>query len=703
MKPEYQKTIALTAAAALFIFFAGAAGAGGCLKEETVYAKLAQNGELLSAYVINSFELKTAQTVTDYGNYINISNLTDTKPIEADGDKITLKADAGRFYYQGNLEKAELPWLIRISYTLNGKEMSAKQAAGKSGQLKIRIAISKNPKAEKAFAETFSLQTVVTLNRERFFNIKSEGAIHANSGGKQTLTYTLLPGCEAEYVIHARVQDFSMEGIRFGAALMSADFGVPVMGDISDSLSDLREGVARLDEGASSLASGSSGLRSGMKELRNGAVELKSGAGELADGLGQLDAGAKRAYEGALLLEDGALKLANGLSRLTQSGNELNDGAVNIFQGLIDMANAQLKSYEQALAALGIEIPELTRDNYSLVLENLLGVIGGAAGQKIYNEVKEQITLQATLAAERQMLSDLLAGTGLAGEELEDAVDDAMGDEARKSELLEQAKTLMIRLAAKDYVLSFDPSLSGEALNLAVDSALSDPAVSASLTLQVEQRIRAEIDETVTRLMADPATQQQINDALPLALKNNEQYQSLLNLKFQLDGIAAFCGGVYEYTRGVAEAARGTGKLYFGLNKMSGGIDELNEGASLLCAGAKELENGAGSLYGGADEIYGGMKRLDEGIADLCKGTGEFYEQVSGMNFGSDLDEFIKSVSAPDIVPVSFTDARNTVSGVQFVMMSEEIEAEEADKPEVVSQTPKQKTFWQKLAALFGL
>jgi len=188
-----------------------------------------------------------------------------------------------------------------------------------------------------------------------------------------------------------------------------------------------------------------------------------------------------------------------------------------------------------------------------------------------------------------------------------------------------------------------------------------------------------------------------------LALKNNEQYQSLLNLKFQLDGIAAFCGGVYEYTRGVAEAARGTGKLYFGLNKMSGGIDELNEGASLLCAGAKELENGAGSLYGGADEIYGGMKRLDEGIADLCKGTGEFYEQVSGMNFGSDLDEFIKSVSAPDIVPVSFTDARNTVSGVQFVMMSEEIEAEEADKPEVVSQTPKQKTFWQKLAALFGL
>lgn len=119
-------------------------------KEEVVYAMLSGNGALEGAYVVNSF---TGKDITDYGNHTNIKNLTKTDEIHYENEKISIRTNADKLYYQGNLDvkQTELPWNIDIRYYMDGKEYSADEIAGMSGALKIIITITQNKSCDSSF------------------------------------------------------------------------------------------------------------------------------------------------------------------------------------------------------------------------------------------------------------------------------------------------------------------------------------------------------------------------------------------------------------------------------------------------------------------------------------------------------------------------------------------------------------------------
>ena len=71
--------------------------------------------------------------IVHHGQYTEVENLTDTSPIEYKNGTVTIDAaEAGRYYYQGKLRKALMPWDIQISYTLDGAEIDPDDLGGAS-------------------------------------------------------------------------------------------------------------------------------------------------------------------------------------------------------------------------------------------------------------------------------------------------------------------------------------------------------------------------------------------------------------------------------------------------------------------------------------------------------------------------------------------------------------------------------------------
>ena len=92
---------------------------------ENYYALLSATGELRQGSVVRQYEARGMQTVTDYGKYSSIKNLSNGVDAESDGERHVFHFPNGApetLYIEGETNEpfAILPWKINISYELNG-------------------------------------------------------------------------------------------------------------------------------------------------------------------------------------------------------------------------------------------------------------------------------------------------------------------------------------------------------------------------------------------------------------------------------------------------------------------------------------------------------------------------------------------------------------------------------------------------------
>lgn len=321
------------------------------LKEEVVYGILNLDGSVNSLYVVNIFN---GGVITDYGNYSEIRNMTTSEDISQNSDQITINTNTDKFYYQGTLEKKELPWDITIKYFLDGKEITGSELAGKSGKLKIDVSVKQNAKVSSTFFDNYALQIALSLDNKLCTNIKTDNATVAEAGGKKQLSYTVLPGNGIDITVTADVRDFEMDAITINGIKLS--LGITVDSDeFTEQISELDDAIKGLDDGAAEILDGLNQLSNGMQKYINGMKTFN-------DGLGQLSSGADK-------LNTGATALKNGLSELTKQNDSLANGALAIQQATFDSVNAQLSE-------MGLGLPVLTPDNYSTVLSPIPDLAG---------------------------------------------------------------------------------------------------------------------------------------------------------------------------------------------------------------------------------------------------------------------------------------------------------------------------------------
>lgn len=201
-----------------------AADAADYTKDENVYGVLAANGQVDDVYVVNQFDVARAGEIKDYGAYDKVTNLTTTDSISTTGDMQTLNVSKGMFYYQGDIASGDLPWTFDITYYLDGEEVSADELAGASGRLQIHIASSANEDAPGDFASTYVLQVSISVPAQDCHNIDAGSGTIANAGANRQVTYTVMPGSDADITFAADVENFEMDAISIAGASAAAQF-----------------------------------------------------------------------------------------------------------------------------------------------------------------------------------------------------------------------------------------------------------------------------------------------------------------------------------------------------------------------------------------------------------------------------------------------------------------------------------------------
>ena len=95
--------------------------------DEAYYATLDYYGNLLDGSVVKSYTLNGATSLTDYGTYDEVVNLTDGTTPAVAGNATTFsfsgKDAPSHFYFEGKTAAPfeALPWTLSVSYTLNGQ------------------------------------------------------------------------------------------------------------------------------------------------------------------------------------------------------------------------------------------------------------------------------------------------------------------------------------------------------------------------------------------------------------------------------------------------------------------------------------------------------------------------------------------------------------------------------------------------------
>ncbi|MBC3887490.1 hypothetical protein GH810_04125 [Acetobacterium paludosum] len=187
-------------------------------KNENVYVALDYEGKMINSYVVNTFTVTKEGEITDYGDYAAVKNLTNLDAIKNDEDEHSFNAENGKYFYQGELNNAQLPWKFEISYTLDGKSVKQDELTGADGNLKMHIKEQKNPaQINDVFYNNYRLQIGINLDTEKCKNIEANGAILSDAGSDENLTFVVMPGTDADYEVTTEVKNFEMDDVTINA------------------------------------------------------------------------------------------------------------------------------------------------------------------------------------------------------------------------------------------------------------------------------------------------------------------------------------------------------------------------------------------------------------------------------------------------------------------------------------------------------
>ncbi|MCI8650320.1 MAG: hypothetical protein HFG20_09410, partial [Anaerotruncus sp.] len=300
------------------------------MKDENIYTNLHYDGSVDQVYVVNQFNLASAGTITDYGDYTKTKNMTTLEEITVQQGKTSIQAPAGKFYYQGYLDTKEIPWLVEIHYYLDGKELPGEQLAGKSGALKITLSTRPNPAVNPVYFANFALQISASFDNENCENLSaydagsnSKGTV-VNVGGQKQVNFIALPDKEKDYVITADVRNFEMDGIKLNGMALSIAIDDPDISSLLNDIYTLQDAAFSLDDAALSMQGGVNDLDDAAEKINDGTRDLKNGVEDANTGAKTLDKAVHTAA-GSSELEDAMKEFG---SQLEQFGKLLGNQSV---------------------------------------------------------------------------------------------------------------------------------------------------------------------------------------------------------------------------------------------------------------------------------------------------------------------------------------------------------------------------------------
>ena len=543
-------------------------------KSETVYAVLDAEGNKEKVVVNEWLTNKNgAKEISDTSDLKDIKNTSGNQKFTKDGDKVTWKADGSDIHYQGTTGK-QLPVDVAVSYYLNGEQVSAKDIAGKSGDVEIHFDYNVN-RSELAdgssVTKPYTMASAVMLDNSHFTNVTVDNGKVVNDGNTSMCIGIAFPGLAGNLglgatgvsipdsvVIKAHTDKFQIDGTY--TAAMSG-----VMSDIDTSATgNVESKVSQLESGLDQLVSASDKLMSGTDQLKAGIDQLNAGAGTLNSKTGDLTSGAKQVTDGAGQVNAGVSELNNKTDALAGGAKQVSDGATLLdknVQAAVNQINAQLQ---------GAIVDDQQK---------------AAKGQAAYNAAASLVDAKGNKTAVANGADQLNQGINTA--------------------ICTAAETALCQ--AKGY------------------KSIAD----------VPEPIRTEIHNTAVAIAGGVETKSGINAQVTGALQKtagtaaqatavaavDEANNATLNMQNSL------ASSIKELTEGTAQLSAGAKKVSDGTQQAKGGISQLAAGTNQLNAGAQKLNTGVGQYGAGVNQLYSGTLKLTAGAAPRDSGMAQFNKE----------------------------------------------------------------------------
>lgn len=614
-------------------------------KDESVYLISDANGNVNKTIVVDHLKNKDKKdTLEDASNLSDIENVKGKEKFTQSGDKLTWQAGGKDIYYQGTATE-EPPVTQKVTYYLDGKEISPEDLAGKSGKVKIRFdyknttSYTETVNGEKQTVSVpFAAITGLVLG-DGFENIEvTNGKAEVSDSSSVVLGYAL-PGLKdslgikdkdldgdvniPEYMeMTADVENFSMPAamtfVVNASDYVSTD-GIDTS-DLDDMINDLKDASTQLQDGSKTLAEGTDTLADGLSTLQ-------SKLGTFASGVGTLQSGLKTYTDGVSTLSGGLNTLGNSTGALVSGADKLNSGAGQLASGSATLKDG-LKTYTDGASQLNTGLNQLNDNTGSL-----------ATGVTSLNDVAK--TLSDGINAANKGAAGVSAGAAQLKTSIDTAKTGADSLAAGAKQVDEGVGQLTQSLSDMPETIKTNINKSLEPLN--------------ELNVGTLFKTLGYIDtDKITADNVSAAADAAVNNAGDIidALTNMQNQNPSATYNQILVGLSQGKGAVSVYSAvnqsvtdsaytvqalkdGSAKVSDGASSLDAGLGRLSDGASELSSGASDLAKGTTQLATGATELQTGTQSLADKLPELTKGITSLVNGSNELVKNNDTLNAGA--------------------------------------------------------------------
>ena len=599
-------------------------GKAATQKSETVYVFQKADGSVKNQTVSNSLTNGNgAQLLQDQTDLTDIENVEGDQEFTQSSEGTVWDAKGSDISYRGTTTK-EAPVDIKVSYQLDGKDVSPDEISGKTGHVKIHIAYTNNSRQTvngQTVYTPFLAMTGLILDNDNFTNVTTDNAKVIDDGDRHLIAGYAMPGLKeslglddsidldipSSVDIEADATDFSLDSM---LTLVSSDFFGDVdvdnlnAGNIQDQLNQMQDAMNQLIDGGATLTDGLQQLSTGAASLKDGATQVDEGAATLSDKLGDAKAGSAKLKSGTEQLVAGVGELSGktgGFSTAISGANQLAGGSSQLEAGLNKaIGGVQLIANGNGTAANP-------------------GIAGIAAQLSSPND-----------AAAQKLAGDKQAVNTAAGN-LKTDLGQLKSDNTKLVGTLSQIASTTTDATTKAYLEGVITSLqnSTTASNLAAHAGDLQNALGTLDT-----------DTTDTLTAAQSGAQaaakglNQYVDALNNQVVGTASTQSSAGtgLTSAVEGAHALNAGATQLSTGLTDASKqlGTGakQLSDGATQLDDGTGQLDQGLAALLAGSKTLAGGTAQLSDGASQLADGAQQAADGSVQLSDGLQQFNEQA---------------------------------------------------------------------------
>ena len=652
-------------------------------KDESVYLISDANGNVNKTIVVDHLKNKDKKdTLEDASNLSDIENVKGKEKFTQSGDKLTWQAGGKDIYYQGTATE-EPPVTQKVTYYLDGKEISPEDLAGKSGKVKIRFdytnttSYTETVNGEKQTVSVpFAAVTGLVLG-DGFENIEvTNGKAEVSDSSSVVLGYAL-PGLKdslgikdgdldgdvniPEYMeMTADVENFSMPAamtfVVNASDYVSTD-GIDTS-DLDDMINDLKDASTQLQDGSKTLAEGTDTLSDGLSTLQ-------SKLGTFASGVGTLQSGLKTYTDGVSTLSGGLNTLGNSTGALVSGADKLNSGAGQLASGSATLKDG-LKSYTDGANGLAKGASDLDAG---------IGTLAEKSGTLVDGATKlddgaSQLSASASSINEGIKSLDTGLKTPLTDKEkagYQAAAKDSVDKQFSNPDNEANYENTKAKASGVYYeTMTSDDSVKQAVQLLKNDSDLMN-MINATVGATVETAIKGSVPDLANKDTAtikktynnSPKLQQSVKEVLNLP-QTIPDYDALVSaiVDQKLNDMATkVMAGVANNSKdkvgeAVADAAK-TGAenaaqsaVITGIESAkSNGSSQINAkqengyslvtGADALSTGASSLANGTKSLINSIPTLTGGIKQLKDGSSQLSAGAARLTSNNDTLNAGA--------------------------------------------------------------------